>query len=404
MYGNLIVSVSSGSIGHPVEGAKVLVTGKNTNIELITDSSGMTNKISLSTPDKQISITPSNNYAYGSYDISVSRFGLETKRVIGVKIFPENTSYQDVVMYDSDNKEIYENYVTLPDYYVGSYPPKIPEDPMLPLPKSRVQTDIIIPKKIVVHEGTLTNTSAANRNINYRDYIKNVASHEIYPTWEIETLKANIYAINSFTLNRMYTEWYRSQGYNFDITSSTMHDQAYKYSGTVFERVANVVDQVINTYLVARNNDYPFLSQYCDGVKVAPRTYWLSQWGSQDLGLKGYSASEIIRHYYTSAVSFATAPEEELRESFPGYNLKIEDCGVDVQILQNQLNRIRNNFPLIPRIPTASGKFNQETQNAVKIFQQVFKLPQTGIVDRDTWYKISYVYVSVANIAAGLKN
>jgi hypothetical protein len=308
------------------------------------------------------------------------------------------TAYQDVY-FNSANEG--ETTINIPDFYVGSYPPKIPEEPLEPK-DSRVLPKVIIPEYVVVHDGVPTNTGAANYTVPYTDYIKNVACCEIYSTWPKETIKANVLAINSITLNRIYTEWYPSKGYNFTITSSTQYDQKFVYGRTIFDPISKVVDEVFTQYIARNGTTYPFFAQYCDG-KIVNRANWLSQWGSEELGRKGYTALQILNYYYGNQVHIENATQVEgLPSSFPGYNLEIGACGQDIQKLQNELNVIRGNYPAIPVINQPDGNYDTQTQNSVKAFQKAFGLAQTGIVDYATWYKISAIYVAVAKLMQGI--
>ncbi|MDR1467018.1 MAG: peptidoglycan-binding protein [Oscillospiraceae bacterium] len=399
MNGNLIIKVYAEGIGQPVSGAKVSIVGNGVNLTLLTNDLGQTESTSLPAPSLQDSLVPSSKIAYQSYNITVDKFGLESKKITGVEIFPTITSYQNVFMSPKDESGSSENEVIIPDYYVGSWTPKIPEEPK----ESRVLNRIIIPEYIIVHDGVPSNNTASNYYVPYTEYIKNIASSEIYPTWPVETLKANIHAIVSFTLNRVYTEWYRSKGQNFTITSSTAYDHKFIYGRTIFDSISKVVDQIFDQYIEIGSSYYPFLAQYCDGRIVPDRPNWLSQWGSKDLGDRGYSAIQIIKYYYTNAANLMRAEEiEGLPSSFPGYNLSVDSCGEDVQTIQNQLNTIRNNYPAIPRIEVPNGHYTEQTTNSVKSFQKIFNLPQTGIVDYTTWYKISYIYTAVTKIAEGI--
>ena len=232
----------------------------------------------------------------------------------------------------------------------------------------------------------------------YRDYIKNVASSEIYATWTDAAVRANILAIMSFTLNRVYTEWYRNKGYDFTITSSTAFDQKWIYGRNIYQNISNVVDEMFGNYLSRPNVKQPILTQYCDGRRVSCPE-WLSQWGSQSLGEQGYSAIEILRYYYGDSIYINTAMEiSGVPASWPGYDLTEGSAGAKVQQMQEQLNTIAEAYPALPRI-AADGIFGPATRAAVEDFQAVFGLPVTGIVDYRTWYKISEIYVGVSRIA-----
>lgn len=255
----------------------------------------------------------------------------------------------------------------------------------------------VVPETIVVHLGA-PNQPAENVEIPFSDYIKNVASSEIYPTWPEEALRANIYAQISFALNRIYTEWYRSRGYDFDITSSTQFDQAFVKDRDVFENVSDIVDEIFNDYLRRPDQANPLFAQFCSGTTVT--CDGLSQWGSVDLANQGLDALGILRTYYGNNLELVEdAPIENLTESYPGVPLELGDSNNDVYVIQQSLNRIRRNFPAIPRIPLEDGVFDPATQEAVRVFQQVFNMPVTGVVDKATWYRIKEIYTSVKKLA-----
>ncbi|MDR0738856.1 MAG: peptidoglycan-binding protein [Oscillospiraceae bacterium] len=402
MNGTLIVRVYADSVGQPVKGAKVHLTGNGIDRIFTTNDLGETQSISLPAPDISISLDrESNELAYSPYEISVTNFDLEEKTVTGLEIFPTITTYQDVYMFrQKESTNILSN-ITIPQHYVNSYEPKIPEQDTSDI-STLILKEVVIPEYVIVHDGLLTNTGAPNYWVQFAEYIKNVASSEIYPTWPTETLKANICAIISFTLNRFYTEWYPSQGYDFTITSSTAYDHKFIYGRPIFDTISNIVDKIFNQYIVIEPNRHPFLAQYVDGKIVAERPNWLSQWGAEYLGRIGYTALQILKYYYTNAASLRIATQVEgLPSSYPGYPLSEGggSCGEDVQQIQKQLNVIRNNYPAIPLITSPNGNFNSNTTAAVKTFQSVFKLPQTGIVDNATWYKISYIYAAVSGLS-----
>ncbi len=253
-----------------------------------------------------------------------------------------------------------------------------------------------IPQKIVVHLGAPME-DAANVTVNFIDYIKNVASSEIYPTWPDEALRANILAQISVALNRIYTEYYPSRGYDFDITASTAFDQSFVYQRDIFENISSIVDEIFDSYIRRSGNVEPLFAAFCDGVEV--QCEGLSQWGSVDLAGRGLSALEILRSYYGQDIEIITdVPIENSVTSAPSAPLKEGDTGRDVEILQRRLNRISVNFPRIPKIYPADGLFDASTTDAVKEFQQVFGLAEDGLVGRNTWYSIQSVYNAVKRI------
>ena len=256
----------------------------------------------------------------------------------------------------------------------------------------------IIPENIVVHLGK-PNEEARNINVPFIDYIKNVASSEIYPTWPENAIRANIYAQVSYALNRIYTEWYRSKGYDFDITNSTQYDQFFVEGRDVFDNISRIVDEVFNDYVVKQGSVEPYFTQYCNGTtSTCPG---LSQWGTVDLANQGKLPYEILQNYYGNDINIVfNAPVEENIPSYPGYELKLGvEPSEEVRTIQIQLNRIARNYPAIPKIPLTDGVYNLETEAAVKKFQEIFNLTPNGIVDKATWYKIKYLYNSVKKLS-----
>ena len=255
----------------------------------------------------------------------------------------------------------------------------------------------IVPNSITVHLGK-PDEAVRDVTVSFTDYISNVASNELYPTWPNEALKANIYAIISFTLNRIYNEWYRSKGYNFDITSSSIYDQSFKYGSSTYENINNIVEDIFNNYVVKNGQVQPYFTRYCDGRKTTCNG--LSQWGSVSLANQGKKHLEILRYYYGNDISIKyDAVVGDVEQGYPGYEIGLGNAGNPVIAIQRDLKRIRANYPAIPTIQDNYGIYNEETENAVKKFQEIFNLPITGIVDKATWYKIKYVYTSVKKLA-----
>ena len=254
----------------------------------------------------------------------------------------------------------------------------------------------VIPINITVHLGT-PDSNSNNITVLFTDYIKNVASSEIYPTWPKESLKANIYAIISFTLNRIYNEWYRSKGYNFDITSSQSYDQKYTKDRSIYSSISDIVDEIFDEYIVKNNQIQPLFATYCDGRNKTCNG--LSQWGTVELANKNKLSLDILKYYYGNDIRIVTDAEiKDVKEYFPGYNLKLGSEGNPVIIIERELNRISKNYPAIPVINDKLGIYTEEVVNAVKKFQEIFNLPITGIVDKGTWYKIRYVFNSVTKL------
>ena len=255
----------------------------------------------------------------------------------------------------------------------------------------------IIPEYITVHLGE-PDEPARNITVPFVDYIKNVASSEIYPTWPENALRANILAQVSFALNRIYTEWYRSRGYDFDITSSTRYDQKYTENHDLFDNIVKLVDELFNDYIVKQGSVEPYFTQYCSGTTAT--CDGLSQWGTVDLAEQGMFPYQILQYYYGDDINIVyDAPIAENIPSYPDALLRLGSAGEEVRTIQRQLNRISDNYPAIPKIPVTDGIFNIQTEEAVKKFQEIFNLAVDGIVGKSTWYKIKFVYNSVKRLA-----
>ena len=254
-----------------------------------------------------------------------------------------------------------------------------------------------IPETITVHLG-LPDQPAENVTVNFLDYIKNVASSEIYPTWPESAIRANIYAQISYALNRVYTEWYRSKGYDFDITNTTQYDQYFVKDREVFENISRIVDEIFNNYVVREGSVSPLFTAYCNGT--TSRCDGLSQWGTVTLAEQGYTPLEILQFYYGDDIAIIkNAPIRPNVESYPGFPLKLGSSGNEVKTIQQQLNRIADAYPSIPKINDPDGIFGAQTEAAVKRFQNIFNLAQDGIVGKSTWYRIKNVYNGVKKLA-----
>ncbi len=258
-------------------------------------------------------------------------------------------------------------------------------------------TQVVIPSSITVHLGA-PDEPAENVTISFIDYIKNVASSEIYPTWPESSLRANIYAIISTALNRVFTEWYRARGYNFDITNDTRFDQAYVHGRGVFSSVSEIVDDIFDSYIARQGQIEPLYAQFCDG-----RVSWcpgLLQWGTVELAQQGYTPYEILQYYYGDNIIIETdTPLAEAYETYPGIPLQLGDNNPYVLLMQIMLNTISTNYPAIALIQNPEGTFDEATQTAVTTFQQIFNLPATGIIDKSTWYQIRRIYTAVTRLA-----
>lgn len=254
-----------------------------------------------------------------------------------------------------------------------------------------------IPETITVHLGT-PDSNAPNVTVDFASYIKNVASSESFPTWPESSLRANIYAITSFALNRIYTEWYRSRGYDFDITSTTQFDQKFINGREYFQNISYIVDELFNDYVRRQGSVEPLFTAFCNGTTTT--CAGLSQWGTVELANRGMTPYEILQHYYGDDIDIVMdAPVQSTMPSYPGIELKVGSIGNDVKSLQIYLNRISGNYPAIPKIAATDGVFGSDTEEAVRKFQEIFGLEVTGTVSRATWYKITYIYTSVKHIA-----
>lgn len=403
--GGLRINVVSALGNGPVPNAEVTITvtgDPDTVIEtLTTDRSGLTPEVELPAPPLNWSLNPlEEEQPYSEYNIRVTAEGFEPVYVSGSEIFADQLSLQPIRMNPLEGLDELEKVVIIPPHTLfGEYPPKIPEDEIKPMAETGeiVLSQVVVPEYIIVHDGVPMDPSASNYWVRYKDYIKNVASCEIYSTWPESTLYANILAIQSFTLNRVYTEWYRNQGYDFTITNSTAYDQKWVYGRNIFENIDYLVDTIFANYLSRPGVRQPIFTSYCDGQRVTCKG--LSQWGSKYLGDQGYQAIEILRYYYGNDMYINTADIiSGVPSSWPGFDLTIGSSGDKVRQMQTQLNRIARNYPAIPTI-TADGIYGPATENAVRIFQGIFNLPQTGVTDYPTWYEISDIYVGVTRIA-----
>ena len=403
--GQLQIHVTTERGFFPIKDASIRLsyTGNPSEIieELSTDISGQTAAVELPAPPLEYSMEPSEFQPYSEYTIQVNASGYRPINISGISVLPDKTSIQNVRMETATVENPLErNIVITANTLYGNFPPKIPEDEIKPMTESGeiVLSRVVIPEYVIVHDGPPSDSSANDYYVRYRDYIKNVASSEIYATWPDAALRANILAIMSFTLNRVYTEWYRNKGYDFTITSSTAFDHKFVYGRNIFSNISNIVDEMFNSYLSRPNVRQPILTQYCDGQRVSCPN-WMTQWGSKYLADQGYSTIEILRYYYGSSMYINTADEiSGVPASWPGSNLEVGSTGDKVRMLQEQLNRIARNYPALPTI-AVDGIYGSATKAAVEKFQSIFGLPVTGIVDFRTWYRISEIYVAVSRIA-----
>ncbi|MCI7113100.1 MAG: peptidoglycan-binding protein [Agathobacter sp.] len=403
--GKLQVRIRQKNLGTPVSGASVRISfsgDPDGNIEEAgTDESGNSQMVTVKTPPLEYSMEPNEAQPYSEVTVTVSAQGYREITVSGVEVLPNETSIQEIELeaLDAPGNPI-DNIVIPAHTLYGDYPAKIPEAEVKSVNDTGeiVLSRVVIPEFVIVHDGVPTDPTAKNYYIRYRDYIKNVASSEIYATWPDAAIRANVLAIMSFTLNRIYTEWYRGKGYNFNITSSTAYDHKFIYGRNIYTNISKIVNEMFENYLSRPNVTQPILTQYCDGQKVSCPT-WMTQWGAKNLGDQGYSPIEILRHFYGSNMYINVAEGiSGIPASWPGYDLTVGSRGNKVYQMQQQLARIAKSYPAIPVI-VPDGIYGNKTREAVEKFQSVFGLPVTGIVDYNTWYEISNIYVAVTRIA-----
>lgn len=403
--GKLRVAVTSEITSYPVADATISIsyTGvpDSTLEQLKTDSSGLAEEVELDTPPLEYSLDPRiESQPYAEYTLKISAPGFEPVSIAGTELLPDVTAIQNVRLRPVTPEEETDIFVIPGHTLYEEYPPKIAEDEIKPTNETGeiVLSRVVVPEYIVVHDGSPRDVTAKNYYVRYKDYIKNVASSEIYATWPEDTIRANVLAIMSFTLNRVYTEWYRNKGYDFTITSSTAFDHKWIPERNIYDTISAVVDELFGNYLSRPNVRQPILTQYCDGRRVQCPD-WMTQWGSMSLGEQGYSPIEILRYYYGDSIYINTAPEiSGIPSSWPGYTLETGSRGDKVLQMQEQLNTIAGAYPAIPKIQ-ADGIYGEETAEAVRTFQSVFGLPVTGTVDFRTWFKISEIFVGVSRIA-----
>lgn len=396
--GTLQINVTSSVNAFPVERAEISIsyTGvpESTLEKIQTDSSGQTETIELAAPPEEWSLDiEEDRQPYSEYTLSIKAPGFEPVNIAGTEILANVKAIQNIQMKPADVSGEEDQVFVIPAHTLyGDYPPKIAEAEIKPVTETGeiVLSRVVVPEYIVVHDGSPRDSTATNYYVKYKDYIKNVASSEIYATWPENTIRANVLAIMSFTLNRVYTEWYRNKGYDFTITSSTAFDHKWIPERNIFDSISVIVDELFADYLSRPNVRQPILTQYCDGRRVSCPN-WLTQWGSKALGDQGLTAIEILRYYYGDDMYINTAQEiSGIPSSWPGYTLEQGASGEKVLQMQEQLRVISEAYPAIPKVE-ADGIYGPATAQAVEKFQSVFGLPVTGTVDYSTWYKISEI-------------
>ena len=384
----------------PVEGVTVVITGSGFTAHRITDAEGNAEDVAICAPACALSLDENNTTTlpYAVCSLTARKPGYRTVRIQGIQIFAGQVTLArpEMIPDTEEGKDIVDPPVIIPTHALfagngGSGPA-----PTNPCTGSRVLDRVIVPKNITVHLGRPA-ASARNVTVSFRDYIANVASSEVYPTWPIEALKANIHCQISLALNRIYTEWYPSKGYTFNITNSTSYDQYYVHGRTVFDVMVKLTDDIFNTYIRKTGTVNPYYSEYCDGKSVT--CPGLKQWGTVTLANQGRNALSILKYYYGSDIEIVrTSNIQSIPRSYPGSPLRRGDRGTAVFTLQRQLNRITKDYPFLGKL-TVDGVFGSRMAATVRAFQKQFNLTADGMVGRQTWYKISYIYVSVKDLA-----
>lgn len=405
--GFLTINVIDKDTQYAIKGAKVAIyyTHRKTNeLELLcdnlsTDISGQIRKIRLYAPPLILSEEPEHTERpYSRYSIEVTKEGYNPEIITGIQVLPGIEAIQNVELEAIGKAKSAQTIeFDIEDHILfKGYEPKIIEAEIKP---TFVLSKVVVPEFIVVHDGLPTNSSAKDYWVYFKDYIKNVASSEIYATWPKSTIYANIVAIISFTLNRVYTEWYKNQGYRFTITSTTQYDHKFIYNRNIYDTIDRAVDDIFNLYVTRGDQRQPLLTQYCDGQQTKCPGL-MTQWGSKYLGDQGYSFDRILEYYYGDDIEYHRAPiTSGVPTSYPGYDLSRGSRGSEVKTIQEQINGIAKGYPAVGTLD-ADGIFGAKTEESVKKFQKIFNLPVTGIVNFATWYEISRVYVAVSKIGA----
>ncbi len=400
MYGSLLVQSYAPRQSAPVAGAKITVTGEGYDpLVFYTDSEGQGTLQQLPAPDRALSLDVNNTQQpYSVWNLTAEVEGYQPILIQGVQVFAGETALVElefVPMQRLGGPEPQAEAFEIPPHQLyqpgarASVAPAVACEP-------RVLTVPIIPKNITVHLGT-PSSNARNVTVSFRHYIANVASSEVYPTWPEQAIRANIHAQISIAMNRIYTEWYPSKGYTFNITNSTSYDQYYVHGRNIFTVMERIVDDIFNTYVRRTGTVEPYYTAYCDGKAVSCQG--MKQWGTVDRANEGMNALQILRYYYGNNIEIVrTNNIQDIPQSYPGTPLRRGDTGPNVRIIQRQLTRIAKDYPAFGK-PGTDGVFGAATESAVRAFQKQFNLTQDGVVGRSTWYKISYIYVSVKNLA-----
>lgn len=385
----------------PVEGVRIAITGDGFAAVRHTDAQGNAEDVTIQTPACRLSLEEQNTTQrpYAVCSLTASKPGYRTVRIQGVQIFPGQVTLAqpEMIPETEAGRDVPDVPVVIPEHPLfagqgGSGARPVVECPAAPLVLDRV----VIPKTITVHLGK-PSASARNVTVSFRDYIANVASSEVYPTWPEQALRANIHCQISLALNRIYTEWYPSKGYSFNITNSTSYDQYYVHGRTVFDVMVRLTNDIFNTYIRKKSTVNPYYAEYCDGKSVS--CAGLKQWGTVTLANQGKNALQILRYYYGNDVEIVRSDNiRSIPQSYPGSPLRQGSSGPAVFTLQRQLNRIAKDYPFLGKL-NVDGVFGAQMASTVRAFQKQFNLTADGVVGRQTWYKISYIYVSVKDLA-----
>ena len=397
--GYLIIQARMAHDALPLSGVQIWVMDAQEKriYHVTTDESGETERIALETLDGSLSLDPDfSGTPFISYDVLAIANGFNTIHIVGIPILDGETAIQPLEFIPMREMQ---RTPTVTEIQIG-----VPAASMTgrryqegPLTESRVLRQVVIPNPITVHLGS-PNASVTNVQVSFPDYVKNVASSEVYPTWPEASLRANIYAIITFALNRIFTEWYRSRGYSFDITNNTAYDQYFIHGRNIYESISLIVDEIFNEYVRRQGQTAPYFTSFCNGTTST--CAGLSQWGTVTLANQGLSPLQILRSYYPKDIEIAeTNIITGVLSSYPGTALKTGSKGLDVQTIQTYLERIRRNYPAIPAITDETGIFGESTRAAVAKFQSIFNLSSDGVVGKATWNKLSYLYTSVARLA-----
>lgn len=397
--GYLIIQARTAHDALPLNGVQIWVMDRQEThtYHLKTDESGETEKIALETLDRSLSLDSNfSGTPYTSYDVLAFANGFNSIHITGIPILDGEIAIQTLAFIPMQEAQ---RSPSVTEISIGMPAVSMTGDRQQEGPDAdpQVLRQVVIPNPITVHLGS-PGASASNVQVSFPDYVKNVASSEIYPTWPQTSIRANVYAIITFALNRVFTEWYRSRGYSFDITNSTAYDQYFIYGRNTYESINRIVDEIFNEYVRRQGQTSPYFTSFCNGTTST--CAGMSQWGTVTLANQGLTPLQILRSYYPKDIEIAeTNIITGVLSSYPGTALRKGSTGLDVQTIQTYLQRIRRNYPAIPAITDAAGVFGDSTGAAVTRFQNIFSLSPDGVVGKATWNKLSYIYSSVTRLA-----